>query len=77
MTDKLGIQLNVGDTIIFTTGGQGTVYLELGTIREINSTQTQAKIYAHESKRMLTNTRSSSSLISAMPIYAQHPEIAL
>lgn len=76
MTDKFGIQLNIGDTVIFTTGGQGTVYLELGTIREFVNNN-QAKIYAHESKRVLTNTRSSSSLVSAMPIYAQHPEIAL
>lgn len=75
MTDKFGIQLNVDDTVIFTTGGQGTVYLELGTIREINGDR--AKIYAHDSKRMLTNTRRSSSLVSAMPIYAQHPEISI
>lgn len=75
MTDKFGIQLNIGDTVIFTTGGQGTVYLELGTIREIYGDR--AKIYAHDSKRMLANTRYSSSLVSAMPIYAQHPEIAL
>lgn len=75
MTDKFGIQLNVDDTVIFTTGGQGTVYLELGTIREINGDH--AKIYAHESKRMLTNTRGPSSLVSAMPIYAQHPEISI
>ena len=75
MTDKLGIQLNVGDTVIFTTGGQGTVYLELGTIREIQGGQ--AKIYSHDSKRMLTNTRYSSSLVSAMPIYAQHPELSV
>lgn len=75
MTDKFGIQLNVDDTVIFTTGGQGTVYLELGTIREINGDH--AKIYAHESKRMLTNTRGTSSLVSAMPIYAQHPEISI
>lgn len=75
MTDKFGIQLNIGDTVIFTTGGRGNTYLELGTIREINGNE--AKIYAHDSKRMLTNTRYSSSLVSAMPIYAQHPEIAI
>jgi hypothetical protein len=75
MTDKFGIQLNIGDTVIFTTGGQGTVYLELGTIREINGDH--AKIYSHDSKRVLTNTRYSSSLVSAMPIYAQHPELAI
>lgn len=75
MTDKLGIQLNIGDTVIFTTGGRGNVCLELGTIRDIQGNR--ALIYAHESKRVLTNTRSCHSLVSAMPIYAQHPEIAL
>lgn len=75
MTDKFGIQLNVDDTVIFTTGGQGTVYLELGTIREINGDR--AKIYAHEPKRMLANSRRSVDLVSAMPIYAQHPEISI
>ena len=75
MTDKLGIQLNEGDTVIFTTGGQGTVYLELGTIREIRGNE--AKIYSHDSKRVLTNPRSSSSLVSAMPIYAQYPELSI
>ena len=75
MTDKFGIQLNIGDTVIFTTGGQGTVYLELGTIRDIQGNN--AIIYAHDSKRVLTNFRTPSSLVSAMPIYAQHPEIAL
>lgn len=75
MTDKFGIQLNIGDTVIFTTGGRGNVYLELGTIREINGDH--ALIYAHDSKRMLTNTRYYNSLVSAMPIYAQHPEIAI
>lgn len=75
MTDKFGIQLNIGDTVIFTTGGQGIIYLELGTIREIDGNR--AKIYAHDSKRILTNPRYPSSLVSAMPIYAQHPEIAI
>ena len=75
MTDKFGIQLNINDTVIFTTGGQGTVYLELGTIRDIKGDR--ALIYSHDSKRMLTNARRSNSLVSAMPIYAQHPEIAL
>lgn len=75
MTDKFGIQLNIGDTVIFTTGGRGNTYLELGTVRDIQDSN--ALIYAHDSKRMLTNTRYSSSLVSAMPIYAQHPEIAI
>ena len=75
MTDKLGIQLNVGDTVIFTTGGRGNTYLELGTIRDIQGDN--ALIYAHDSKRVLTNTRYASSLVSAMPIYAQHPELSI
>lgn len=76
MTDKLGIQLNVGDTIIFTTGGRGDTYLELGTIRDIQG-DNKAIIYAHDSKRVLTNPRYSVSLISVMPIYTQYPELAV
>lgn len=75
MTDKLGIQLNIGDTVIFTTGGRGNTYLELGTIRKIDGSQ--ATIYAHDSKRVLTNGRYSASLVSAMPVYAQHPELSV
>lgn len=75
MTDKLGIQLNVGDTVIFTTGGRGNTYLELGTIRDIQGNN--ALIYAHDSKRILTNTRCPSSLVSVMPIYSQYPELSI
>ena len=75
MTDKFGIPLSIGDRVIYTTGRQGCVYLETGTILDMDDRH--AYIHSDESKRRLTNGRGKHGLISIAPIKAQHPELFL
>ena len=81
MTDLLGVPLNIGDEIIYTTGAQGRNSMERGFIVDIRlSKNGYARDYYEAliktaSGRTATNWRSSLSLVSVKPIKAQHPEL--
>ena len=75
MTDKFGIPLSIGDSVIYTTGRKGCTYLETGVILDIDNKC--AYIQSDESNRKLTNGRGKNDLVSITPIKAQHPELFL
>lgn len=74
MTDLFGVQLNVGDKVVYTTGAQSNQTLEAGTIHEIDETHAGAMIIT-SSGRKAQLWRSSRCLVSVKPIQTQHPEL--
>ena len=74
MTDKFGIELHIGDSVIYTTGGQGNVALDIGTI---DSFKGNGVVIRTKAGRLLSNLRYSHSVVSCVPIYNQHPEVLL
>ena len=74
MTDKFGIELHIGDSVIYTTGGQSYVGLDIGTV---DSFTTRGVAIRTALGRLLSNDRYSHSVVSCMPIYKQHPEVLL
>ena len=72
MVDLFGVPISIGDTVIYTTGGQGNQHLEVGTVKTIESTR--AKLIS-SSGRVLTNWRYQNEIVSATPIKLQHPEL--
>lgn len=72
MTDLFGLPLQVGDEVIYTTGGRGNAMLERGIILEI--TMGRAYLKSANGKR-LTNPRYSYDLVSANPIKQANPEL--
>ena len=74
MTDKFGIELHIGDSVIYTTGGRGNVGLDIGTI---DSFKDSGVVIRTKAGRLLSNLRYSYSVVSCMPIYKQHQEVLL
>ena len=62
MKDKLGIRVEIGDQVIFATGGKSDVSLNIGTIESIDDNRECAKI-KNKSGRILTNMRHSSQIL--------------
>lgn len=78
MTDLFGVPLAVGDTIAYTTGGQGNMYIEVGSIKEIDETRNRgfgAALIKTSTGRTATLWRSKHCLIAVAPIKSQHPEL--
>ena len=76
MTNKFGVELNIGDRVIYTTGGPGCTYLETGVIVDIvTGRQNEARIKSDESGRTLTNGRSMHGLVALKPIIEARPEL--
>lgn len=75
MTDKFGIKLNIGDDVIFATGGQSDTTLKHGAIIELN--ENTALIFNKETKRKMQQKRLSSEIVSMVPYFEARPEILL
>lgn len=78
MTDLFGVPLQVGDTIAYTTGSQGNMIIEVGSIKEINETSYRgngAALIKTSSGRTASLWRSSYSLVAVAPIKQQYPEL--
>lgn len=78
MTDLFGVPLQVGDTIAYTTGGQGNMYLEIGSVKEIDETRARgqgAALIVTSTGRTATLWCSKHCLIAVTPIKSQHPEL--
>lgn len=83
MTDLFGIELNIGDEIIYTTGSQGNTDLERGFILEIKPTMATIQGRANRfealiktsSGRKATNWRGSYELVAVKGIAQSYPEL--
>lgn len=81
MTDLLGVPVNIGDKVIYTTGSQGNECMEIGTILDIkshigyNNIIYESVILLSSTGRKMTNPRGKHSIVSLNPIKTQHPEL--
>ncbi len=78
MTDLFGVPLQVGDTIVYTTGDQGNMSMELGSIKEIDETLNRGQgkaLIKPRFGRTASVWRSMRCLIAVAPIKLQHPEL--
>lgn len=82
MTDLFGVQLNVGDKVVYTTGAQSNQTLEAGTIYEIDDAHWTHRDGTRAGAMIITSSgrkaqlwRSSYCLVSVKPIQTQHPEL--
>ena len=74
--DKFGVELKVGDTVVYTTGAQGDTTLDLGLIVSFHVRRgLSAAMLRSPRGRTLTNDRLCRNLVSIAPIRAQHPEL--
>lgn len=79
MTDLFGVELNVGDEIIYTTGAQSNTKLERGYILEIDFNRKynigEVALIKTSSGSKATNWRYSNELVSINPIKQSKPEL--
>ena len=74
--DKFGVELQVGDAVVYTTGAQGNTTLDLGHIVSFHVRRGLSAAMLRSSRgRMLINDRLCCKLVSTTPIRAQHPEL--
>lgn len=81
MTDLFGVPVNIGDKVAYTTGSQGNVNMEIGTILDIQvRTSTYSPPYEmcilrSSTGRKMSNPRGRYGIISLTPVQSQHPEL--
>lgn len=82
MTDLFGVELNVGDEIIYTTGAQFNTKLEKGYILKIafhksknNYKPKERALIKTSSSHEVTTWRDSDKLVSINPIKQSNPEL--
>ncbi|MHB8098127.1 MAG: mechanosensitive ion channel domain-containing protein [Sulfuricurvum sp.] len=72
MQDLFGVPVNIGDKVVYTTGGRGDTYLDTGTVEKINL----GIVSIRSSRgRLLTNPRNSREIMSVTPTATLHPEL--
>lgn len=77
-TDIFGVPLNIGDTVVYTTGAQGNESLELGTILQFSERRGFPTALLKSARgRTLSNFRRCSHLVSSNPVRTLHPELFL
>ena len=79
MTDLFGVELNVGDEIIYTIGARSNTRLERGYILEIDLNKgyrlEEVALIKTSSGSKATNWRYSNELVSINPIKQSKPEL--
>ena len=74
MTDKLGVPVDIGDLVAYTTGAQSNTWLDLGIV--VSMTTHSVMIVSDSGKgRKLSNSRSSDEILSTIPTKTLHPEL--
>lgn len=72
MQDLFGVPVNIGDKVVYTTGGGGGTYLGTGTVEKINLDVVRIR---SSRGQLLINPRNSREIMSVTSTVTLHPEL--
>ena len=73
MEDMFGVNLEIGDKVIYTNSGQGSTSLKIGTIMSVCS-EGYPEVKSDDTGRMQNNSKRLREIAAVSPFKKVHPE---